>query len=414
MNISRQHTLPAAQPPAWHMRPPVSGDPGKQWQQVLARDVSADGQFFYAVKTTRIYCRPGCPSRRPARRNVAFFPTARAAEQAGFRPCKRCEPNRTSPRLDPQAPLIVAAINYLSNRPAETVRLDELARATGASRLTVLRAFRRVLGVSPREYARVQRINRFQETLRPGNSRSAEPGARARMSTPRSSSKRITDAIYEVGFGSSSRLYEKSAQSLGMTPKRLRSGGQGVLIHYSTAASPLGRVLVAASEIGICAIGFASSDSEAFADLRKRFPNAELIEDSQPTGWLAQAVAFVLSQLTEHPMAATFPIDVRATAFQQRVWKALQQIPRGETRSYSDVAKELGRPSATRAVATAIGSNPVALAIPCHRVIGQNGTLTGYRWGLERKRKLLKAEGCEPLPELGREAVNQRTATPPR
>jgi AraC family transcriptional regulator, regulatory protein of adaptative response / methylated-DNA-[protein]-cysteine methyltransferase len=204
--------------------------------------------------------------------------------------------------------------------------------------------------------------------------------------------KRITDAIYEVGFGSSSRLYESSAQSLGMTPTSLRSGGNGHLIRFTTAICALGRVLVAASEIGVCAITFALTDAEAVADLRKRFPKAELTKDEKPSGWLTQAVKFVLSQTTEHPVAAKFPLDVRATAFQQRVWKALQQIPRGETRSYSDVARELGRPSAVRAVAAAIGSNPIALAIPCHRVIGQDGSLTGYRWGLERKQKLLKAE----------------------
>ena len=367
----------------------------KRWQQVLARDKSADGQFFYAVKTTRIYCRPGCPSRRPTQRNVEFFPTATAAEQAGFRPCKRCEPNRRAPQLDPQAPLIVAAVNYLASRPAESVRLDELARATGASRVTVLRAFRRVLGVSPREYARAQRIHKFQQTLRPESSAGTQKPVRTQSSNRLrlSSRKRITDAIYDAGFSSSSRLYEKGTEALGMTPTRLRSGGAGVAIRYTTASSPLGRVLVAASDIGICAITFASTDHEALRDLQKRFPNAQLTDDSKPSGWLAQAVTYVLSQMTEHPMAATFPLDTRATAFQQRVWKALQQIPRGETRSYSDVARELGQPTAVRAVATAIASNPVALAIPCHRVIGQGGALTGYRWGLKRKRQLLDAEG---------------------
>jgi len=177
-----------------------------------------------------------------------------------------------------------------------------------------------------------------------------------------------------------------------MTPKRLRSGGAGAEIRYATARSPLGRVLVAATQIGICSIAFANSDDEAVSDLRHRFPNAQLKRDSAAGGLLKQALQYALSQMTEHPLATSFPLDVRATAFQQRVWKALQQIPRGETRSYSDVARELGRPSAVRAVATAIGSNPVALAVPCHRVIGQNGTLTGYRWGLDRKRKLLNAE----------------------
>jgi AraC family transcriptional regulator of adaptative response/methylated-DNA-[protein]-cysteine methyltransferase len=379
----------------------------------LARDPNADGQFFYAVKTTRIYCRPGCPSRRPARRNVAFFPSAIAAEQAGFRACKRCEPNLATSQPDPQVPLVATAVNYLASRAAENISLDELARATGATRLTVLRSFRRVLGVSPREYARAQRIATFQQVLRPQESapaRSAgrEPSARRTLPSAR---KRITDAIYEVGFGSSSRLYEKSSEALGMTPTRLRSGGEGVAIRYTTAVCSIGRVLVAATDVGICAIAFAGSDSEAVADLRKRFPRAQLTDDKKPSGWLAQAVAYVLSQMTEHPMAATFPLDVRATAFQQRVWKALQQIPRGETRSYSDVARDLGRPSAVRAVAAAIGSNPLALAIPCHRVIGLDGTLTGYRWGLDRKRKLLQTEGTDTVTRARQKRVTPQAAT---
>jgi AraC family transcriptional regulator of adaptative response/methylated-DNA-[protein]-cysteine methyltransferase len=326
---------------------------------------------------------------------VAFFPSAGAAEQAGFRPCKRCEPDRTHPKLDPQAPLIDSAIQYLAAHPAGNVRLSDLAGATGASPLTVLRAFRRVMGVSPREYARAQRTTLFKNALRPKDSAPKSDGTKAERSQrePQLKTKRITDAIYEAGFGSSSRLYESSAQSLGMTPTRLRNGGDGLLIRYTIANCSLGRALVAASEIGICAIAFATTDTEALADLRRRFPKAQIIEDKKSTGWLSQGVTYVLSQTTEHPLAATFPLDVRATAFQQRVWKALQQIPRGETRSYSDVARELGRPSAVRAVAAAIGSNPIALAIPCHRVIGQNGTLTGYRWGLDRKRKLLNAEG---------------------
>lgn len=385
----------ASRSPAPRLPHAAAAFSGKRWQQVLARDTGADGQFFYAVKTTRIYCRPGCPSRRPARDNVAFFPTARAAEHAGFRPCKRCKPNLATPHPDPQGPLIATAVNYLASRPAENVSLDELARATGATRLTVLRSFRRVLGVSPREFARAQRIATFQEVLRPRESAPAPKPSTGRI--PPSDRKRITDAIYEVGFGSSSRLYEKSTQALGMTPTRLRSGGDGVAIRYTTAASPIGRVLVAATDIGICTIAFAGSDADAVADLRKRFPRAHLTDDEKPSGWLARAVAYVLSQMTEHPMAATFPLDIRATAFQQRVWKALQQIPRGETRSYSDVARALGQPSAVRAVAAAIGSNPIALAIPCHRVIGVDGTLTGYRWGLDRKRRLLQTEGSDAV-----------------
>ena len=372
--------------------------PGRQWQQVLARDTAADGQFFYAVKSTMIYCRPSCPSRRPARQNVRFFPTASAAEQAGFRACKRCKPELATPRPDPQAGLIARASDYLATHATERTRLADLARVTGVGRLTLLRAFRRVLGVSPGEFARAQRVAHFKDALRPAKppvasiiAPSANPAA-VSANKPKPAAKRITDAIYESGFGSSSRLYESSANSLGMTPRTLRAGGAGLLIRYATARSPLGRMLAAATDAGICAIAFGRDDAELTADLRQRFNRAQLVPAKGNTGWLAEALAFVLSQTTEHPLAATFPLDVRATAFQQRVWRALQQVPRGQTRSYSALARSLGKPTAARAVAAACAANPVALAVPCHRAIGADGSLTGYRWGLERKRKLLAAE----------------------
>ncbi len=364
--------------------------PGRQWQQVLERDTRADGQFFYAVKSTKIYCRPSCPSRRPSRKNVSFFPTAASAEQAGFRACKRCEPDRAVPRPDPQAAVIAAATEYLTEHASERTRLADLAKATGAGRLTILRGFRRVLGVSPGEFAKAQRVARFKNALRPPGS----PTPRPSSSAPSPAPVRITDAIYEAGFGSSSRLYESSSDSLGMTPRVMREGGAGLVIRYTTAASPLGRMLVAATPAGICAITFGRDDAELAADLRQRFNKAQLLPAKGNSGWLAEAVAFVLSQTTEHPLAVTFPLDVRATAFQQRVWKALQSIPRGQTRSYSALARELGSPTAARAVAAACGANPVALAVPCHRVVGQDGSLTGYRWGVERKRKILAAEAA--------------------
>ena len=394
MSTPRPHTPPPsllANPPASPRRVVPSVFPGRQWQQVLARDARADGQFFYAVKSTGIYCRPSCPSRRPARKSVSFFPTAAAAEQAGYRACKRCEPNLATPRPDPQAAAIAAATEYLTQHASERTRLADVAKATGIGRLTLLRGFRRVLGVSPGEFARAQRVARFKNALQPAT---ANP---KRNGTPTPATPRITDAIYEAGFGSSSRLYESSNDSLGMTPRVMRAGGAGLLIRYTTAASPLGRMIVAATPTGVCAIAFGRDDAELVADLRKRFHQAQLVPAKGNTGWLAEAVAFIASQTTEHPLAATFPLDVRATAFQQRVWKALQQIPRGETRSYSDVARSLGNPTATRAVAAAIGANPVAVAVPCHRVIGKDGSLTGYRWGLDRKRKLLAAESLRDL-----------------
>ena len=371
--------------------------PGRQWQQVLARDTSADGQFVYAVQSTKVYCRPSCPSRRPARHNVRFFPSAAAAELAGFRACKRCQPGLATPRPDPQAALIARAADYLTAHATERTRLADLARTLGVGRLTLLRGFRRVLGVSPGEFARAQRVTRFKDSLRPAKPPVAslpkplnKPAARANK--PQPAPTRITDAIYESGFGSSSRLYESSHHTLGMTPRTLRAGGAGQLIRYATAPSPLGRMLAAATDAGICAIAFGRDDAELLADLRQRFNKAQLVPAKGNTGWLAEALAFVLSQTSEHPLAATFPLDVRATAFQQRVWRALQQVPRGQTRSYSALARSLGSPTAARAVAAACAANPVALAIPCHRAIAQDGSLAGYRWGLQRKQKLLAAE----------------------
>jgi len=347
--------------------------PGKQWQQVLERDAGADGQFVYAVKSTKIYCKPSCASRRPMRKQVSFFPTPALAEAAGYRACKRCEPERTEAKADPQAGAIAAVTEYLKDHADERTRLADVAKATGVGRLTILRGFKRVLGVSPGEYAKEARLAKFKDKVR-------EP------------KKRITDAIYEAGYGSSSRLYEKSSAALGMTPRVMREGGAGLLIRYCTAASSLGRMLVATTDVGVCSIAFGRDDKELVAGLRERFAKAQLVAAKGNTGWLADAVAFVASQLGEHPLAATFPLDVRATAFQQRVWKALQEIPRGETRSYSEVALQLGAPTASRAVAGACGANPVAIAVPCHRVVGKDGSLTGYRWGVERKRRLLEAE----------------------
>ncbi len=351
--------------------------PHSQWQQVLDRDCRADGKFFYGVRSTKIYCRPSCPSRRPGCDKVSFFPTAAAAREAGFRPCKRCRPDVANAANDAQIKLAKAVAEYLASHANERTRLADLACSMGVSRLALLRGFRRALGLTPAEFARAQRATRFQQSL---------------AGEVETLTKRITDAIYEAGYGSSSRLYETSAQSFGMSPRALRSGGENEIIRFTTAQSPLGRILVAATDLGICFIAFAETDDELTCSLRKRFPKAQLVLGQKNSHWLNSAVTFIASQTTEHPSAAAFPMDIRATAFQQRVWKALQQIPLGETRSYSALARELGNPAATRAVAAACGQNPIAVAIPCHRVVGKDGSLTGYRWGLERKRQLLAAE----------------------
>ena len=345
---------------------------GRAWQQVLARDAAADGQFVYAVKSTGVFCRPSCPSRRPERKNVSFFPTPALAEAAGFRPCLRCEPTRVAPKPDPQADAIRKAASFLSEHAAERTTLDQLAAASGLGKFALQRGFKRVLGVTPGDFAREQRKDRFRNKVR----------------TPKLS---ITDAVYEAGFGSSSRLYEGIDQTLGMSPTAMKSGGAGETIHYTTTDSPLGRMLVATTSRGLCAVLFGDSEAELAVELRERFPQA-VLRVSPTDGSLAEAVPFVLSRLSEHPTAQTFPFHVRATAFQQRVWQALLEIPRGETRTYSQIAEAVGSPKSVRAVGTACGSNLLAVVIPCHRVVGSSGQLTGYRWGVERKRQLLELE----------------------
>ncbi len=344
--------------------------PGKAWQQVLERDARADGQFFYAVKSTKIYCKPSCPSRRPTRKNVTFFPTAEAARGAGYRACLRCEPDRTTPKADPQAEAIAQVAEYLQQKGGERTRLKDLAKVTGVGKFTILRGFKRVLGVTPGEYGRAQKVAAF----------------RAKVREPKVS---VTEAIYDAGFGSSSRLYEGAAATLGMTPTALKAGGKGLRIRYALAECPLGKLLVGATDQGVCAVALGDADKKLVEELRGRFPQAELKRMDRE---LEYAVAAVVGSLNEHGAAIALPLDVRATAFQHRVWRELQAIPRGERRSYSEIAAAIGSPRSVRAVAAACAANPVALVVPCHRVVGKNGHLTGYRWGVERKRALLEQE----------------------
>jgi AraC family transcriptional regulator of adaptative response/methylated-DNA-[protein]-cysteine methyltransferase len=348
---------------------PPSHFAGKAWQQVLARDARADGQFVYAVKSTGIYCKPSCASRRPERKNVSFFPSAAHAEAAGFRACLRCEPSRVEPKPDPQAAAIARAAELLA-RSSERTSLDQLAATSGLGKFALQRGFKRVLGVTPGEFARESRKKRLV----------------AQLKRPEYN---VTSAIYEAGFGSSSRLYEHVDATLGMSPTAMKAGGAGETIRYAVASSALGRVLVATTDRGLCAVLFADSDAQAALDLRERFPQAVLRRDDAQ---LTEAVEFVLASLRETPTARTLPFHVRATAFQQRVWRALMAIPRGETTTYADIAKAIGSPKAVRAVGTACGANPLAVVVPCHRVVGKQGKLTGYRWGTERKSKLLDIE----------------------
>jgi AraC family transcriptional regulator of adaptative response/methylated-DNA-[protein]-cysteine methyltransferase len=352
------------------MQRPAVFDSEAAWQQVLARDASVDGHFVYGVQSTGIYCRPGCPSRRPARNNVRFFVTCEEAEAAGFRACLRCEPTRRDSRSDPHAEEVARAAQMLREQAGETISLDALAQSVGLSRFALLRGFQRVLGVTPSEFARGQRRERFREEIR-------------------KSSASVTDAVYAAGFGSSSRLYENAANALGMRPSTMKAHGAGETIRWSTAQSPLGRMLAAATDRGLCAVLFADSDRQAERELKERFGKATLQRDDVRLG---TAVRMVLSQMTESASAASLPFDVRATSFQHRVWEALRSIPRGETRTYSQIAQTIGAPKAVRAVGAACGANPLAIVVPCHRAVGSDGRLTGYRWGLERKRRLLEME----------------------
>ena len=337
----------------------------RAWKMVLDRTSTAETMFVYAVRTTGIYCRPSCPSRRPLRKWVEFYPTSELAERAGYRACKRCTPAREHPQLR----IMTAACNYLDRHDNETIKLKRLGEAVGLSPFHVQRIFRRCLGITPREYQQARRLDHFRRQAAEGDT--------------------VTTALYQAGFGSSSRFYERATRQLGMTPAALRDGGRGMQIRYSINDSPLDKMLVATTDVGICAISFGLLESELEDDLAARFPLASLHRD--PAG-LGSVVQRVLSQLSEHPVAFDLPLHVRATAFQKRVWSALQQIPRGETRSYSDIAKSLGQPTAVRAVARACSQNPVAVLIPCHRVVGLNGKLTGYRWGVQRKQELLSLE----------------------
>jgi AraC family transcriptional regulator of adaptative response/methylated-DNA-[protein]-cysteine methyltransferase len=337
----------------------------QRWDAVLRRNREADGVFVCAVRTTGVYCRPSCPSRRPRRENVSFYAHCADAERAGYRSCKRCTPK--APRTD--VPDAVVRACRLIEEAAEPPALDELAGAVGLSPFYFHRLFTRVVGVTPKGYAAARRVRRFQEGLLRG--------------------KDVTTAIYDAGFGSSSRCYERASGVLGMTPTEYRNGGAGNLIRYAVAECSLGWVLVAATDRGVSAIEFGDTKAALREGLEARFPAAELCgDDPDFAGWVAE----VLSLIESPGRSPDLPLDVRGTAFQRRVWEALRAIPCGSTATYAEIAKRIGAPTAVRAVARACAANPVAVAVPCHRVIGKDGGLHGYRWGIARKRALLKRE----------------------
>ncbi len=350
-------------------RPPRPIDPETCWSAVLAHDVHAAGAFVYAVTSTGIYCRATCPSRRPRRDVVRFFATPEGAELAGFRACRRCQP-RTKAPADPAVPLVRRACAVLDRRTAEgPIPLVALAREVGASPGAVQRGFARLLGISPHEYAAARRAERFRGGLRRGDA--------------------VSQAVYEAGYGSISRVYEQRPTGRGITPAQYRRGGPGMTVFFSVVDSPLGALLLAATDRGLCTVKLGDAAAPLERELRAEFPRADVIRDD---GRLRGPAAAIAELASGGRRALDLPLDLQGTAFQWRVWRALQDIPRGETRTYGDVARAIGSPAAVRAVGRACATNPVALVIPCHRVLPKQGGTGGYRWGVARKQKLLSLE----------------------
>lgn len=339
----------------------------RRWQAIIDRDGSLDGTFVFCVSSTGIFCRPSCPAKRPRRDNVNFFEDALQAEQAGYRACLRCRPKAVDG--NPRSALVRAMCRYIERHIEDRITLRQLAREFRRSPFHLQRTFKSLLGVSPRAYIDACRLRQVKQNLQAGHS--------------------VTDALYAAGYGSSSRLYERTATQLGMTPEKYRRGAVAAVVRYTIANSPLGRMLIAATDKGICAIQFADSDQQLQQGLIREFPFAvRRRDDAAMAPWQDS-----LSRLIQgHKTNRSLPLDITATAFQRRVWESLQRIPRGETRSYSAVAKKIGMPKATRAVARACATNPVAVAIPCHRVVRLDGEPGGYRWGIERKEQLLALE----------------------
>ncbi len=335
----------------------------ERWCVVEGRSTLADGRFFYGVRTTGVFCRPSCASRLPHRQNVEFFETTEAARTAGYRACKRCRPE-SSTRKDETVEALVEACRLLSLE--EPIQTREVASAVGLSNSYFQRSFKKHLGVTPQQYRRRVLAERGRDAL--GQTRS------------------VTESIYEAGYASSSRFYEGVGRELGMKPSVARAGAPGEVIRYALAESSLGHVVIAWTHRGVCLVSLADSPDELAAQVAERFPKARL-EEAEQAAWTAAVV-----QAVEVATPAGIPIDIRGTAFQERVWRALREIPAGETRTYSEVAKTLGMPSAVRAVAGACAANPLAVLVPCHRVVRADGDLAGYRWGVDRKRELLRRE----------------------
>ena len=339
----------------------------EMWRAVEARDSSADGKFVVAVRTTGIYCRPSCPSRHPKRENIEFLQSPEAAEAAGYRACLRCKPRDENA---PQITWVKRVCDYIRRHSEEKITLDKLSVEAGVSAYHLQRTFKRVMGVSPRQYQETCRIECLKGQLREGKS--------------------VTKAVYGTGYNSTSWLYRNSQAKLGMTPGVYRRRGEGMRIMYRIVDSPLGKLIVARTNHGVCYLGLWDDEATLESSLRAEYPRAELTREvGKPDPWTREVLSYLAGREIE---LGSIPIDVEGTEFQRSVWKELQAIPRGQTRTYGDVARSIGRPEAVRAVGRACAKNPVSLLIPCHRVVGNAGDLHGYHWGLGRKKTLLEVE----------------------
>jgi len=346
----------------------ITTSPEIFWQACLDKDASFDGRFIVAVRTTGVYCRPSCPARKPKRENVVFFKLPELARQAGFRPCKRCQPD-TQNLSDPQLELVRSICHYIEQHSYEPLTLQALSQCFNLSPSHLQRTFKEYVGISPLDYTEACRMHQLKQALRHG--------------AP------ISDAIYEAGFGSSSRVYEKAAPQLGMTPRRYQRNGAGAQIQFTVAPCALGQLLVATTERGVCAIKLGDDPRKLEGLLFSEFSAAHIVRNDDVHKDWVQAILNFIAGNEPH---LDLPLDVRATAFQKQVWQALLKIPYGETRTYADIAREIGHPQAVRAVGNACGANPVSLIVPCHRVVRSDGSLGGYGWGIERKRQLLAQE----------------------
>lgn len=347
--------------------PLACSNDAQRWAAVQRRDPAADGVFYFSVATTGVYCRPSCPARRAHRKNFAFHATREDAEAAGFRPCKRCRPGETS-AAERHVEAVARACRFIEAAD-EPPSLNRLAQAVGLSRYHFHRVFKAATGVTPKAYAEAHRARRMRDELTQADT--------------------VTDAIYSAGYASGGRFYADSKQRLGMTPTNYRAGGKGTAIRFAVGECSLGSILVATTDNGICAIEFGNDPDQLARAFQDRFGQAHLIGgDTDFENLVSRVVALVESPRQD----VDLPLDVRGTAFQQRVWQALRAIPGGSTASYTEIAERIGRPKAARAVAAACAANPLAVAIPCHRVVRTDGSLSGYRWGVERKRNLLKRE----------------------